>query len=131
MIYDIRCPKCGKELAPHAGDWQDAPWLCSDCHRGFFSCELSPRARENYRPHHHDWGLDIGATFSLKAERAAELQRARIRGTSALPEHLGLLSDEELDHLSRYWTLHEDFANRLEAQRNARKAVKKRGAEVD
>lgn len=94
--YVIDCPSCGAHLAPHAGDHQSAPWLCTNCARGFWVCELGADARAGYRAVHHDWGHNPALRLSLHAGRAAEAEAARARGTSLLPEAVHMLDRAHL-----------------------------------
>lgn len=110
------CPSCGAELQPFAGPPDATPWLCGPCHRGFWTAELSPLARELYRVRHHDRGHTAEAR-QIAEQVEVEREAARVRGTSALHEHLPMLSDDHLTFLSSL-SLHEEFAKHVE---NARK----------
>lgn len=119
--YVTSCPECGAELTPHAGLPDSAPWLCSNClpNRGWFVVELKPEARKMWDRRAKDHGQTPAARV-LYADRLAERDAARVRGTSALPEHLSLLSADSLSQLQRL-ILHPDFANEVA------KALKARG----
>jgi hypothetical protein len=98
--YLTTCPNCGVEMTPHAGYPDSAPWLCAHCHRGFFVAELSPAARQAYRPLFHDWGMGAEGRAIREAVQQ-ELTEARWRGTSARVEHLGFLESGHLEQLHR------------------------------
>lgn len=70
------CPKCGRPLDPVDLGPETAPWLCPDCHLGFFNAELSVVARHLYRPRHHDWGRGTPAR-ALREAVAKELADRR------------------------------------------------------
>lgn len=98
--YLTTCPNCGREMTPHAGYPDSAPWICTECHRGFFVAELSAAARQCYRAIFHDHGFgDEGRKVRAAVER--EVAEANKRGTSARTEHLGFLTSEHLEQLHR------------------------------
>ena len=88
--YRTDCPRCGKELQPVALDADTAPWLCNDCHRGFWSAELTDVARARYRPARHDWGLGTPAQ-ALRRSVQTEWLAAHGRGTSLRPDQLRMV----------------------------------------
>ena len=106
--YLTSCPKCGAQLTPIAVHPDSTPWACYECHLGFWVSELSHEAREMYRHQLHDWGHGA-APNALRAKVLEERNEARNRGTSALPEHLGMLPKDHLKRLQRL-VLHKDFA---------------------
>jgi len=97
--YLLDCPKCGRQLAPIAGDPSSAPWLCAPCGLGWFSAELSPAARSAYRPQFRDHGTDAQAQ-AIHAARDVELAEAHIRGTSARLDQIDSLSAGQLAFLA-------------------------------
>jgi len=119
--YLTSCCKCGAELQAHAGKWESTPWICPPCHVGFLKCELSQEARAHYVAGAHHWGHDREARTRLHRARVKEIEAAHDRGTSALPEQLGVLSVAELTHLLRL-TLHPEFRGLVEAALKARAA---------
>ena len=86
----LTCLNCGGGLEPYAGDPDGAPWVCHGCHLGFWVSELSQEARALYRPRFNDFGR-FRDTEALRGRCHAERADARARGTSCLPEHIGLL----------------------------------------
>ena len=120
--YITAAPCCGAELQPHAGRWESTPWLCPfNCHLGFWVAELQPEPRQHYVARAHHWGHDREARTRLHRARVKEIEAAHDRGTSALPEQLGVLSVAELTHLLRL-TLHPEFRGLVEAALKARAA---------
>jgi hypothetical protein len=113
-LYITACPGCGQQLEPHAGHPDSTPWTCHNCHVGFWKCELSAEARAMYRPRFHDWGHSEEA-FALHDAAEAERELARERGTSCLPEHVGLLESEHLLFLHERFPLSDDFRKRIQA----------------
>lgn len=109
--YPLDAPCCGQQLTAHAGQPDAAPWFCAQCHRGFWTAELSPAARTLYRPLFHDWGLSLDSA-ALREAVDAEREQAIQRGTSALPEHLGQLAPAHLKQLQRL-DLSADFAQQV------------------
>lgn len=100
--YARSCPNCGRPLAPHAGDPQSAPWLCgppAGCGRGWWVAELAQAPRQAWRTSDQDFGHGP-IRGQVQGQVEEELVAARRRGTSALPEHLPLLSQLELDWLA-------------------------------
>jgi ribosomal protein L37AE/L43A len=67
----MTCPHCGRSLLPVTRP-ETAPWLCLECHRGWWSAELTVAAKDAYRPEYRDFGY--GQTARLIAETAAEEQ---------------------------------------------------------
>lgn len=111
-LYVLACPSCGGGLEPHAGEPDSAPWTCHHCHYGFWVAELTQAARQLYRARFNDFGWGPEA-LALKDECYAERDAARERGTSCLPEHLGLLTREHLDFLHKRFPLSDDFRERV------------------
>lgn len=93
--YRTDCPKCGRPLQPVALGPDTAPWLCNECHRGFWSAELTDIARGRYRPRHHDWGLGTPAT-AIRHSVQTEWLHAHVRGASLRPDQL---RSSHIDHL--------------------------------
>lgn len=106
MSYRTDCPKCGRTLAPTALGPDTAPWLCNDCHRGFWAAELTVQARSLYRQRFHDFGLGRPG-LAVRAAVVAEHGGAMDRGTSLRPDQLPLAHK---DHLSGLRDVSEDFA---------------------
>lgn len=54
----LKCPSCGAQLQrPQVGGTRtNAPYLCTDERLMFTDKQLHPRARQQYRPEHRDWG---------------------------------------------------------------------------
>ena len=75
----LRCLKCGGELISTALHPSSAPWVCTECHLGYFEAELSTEARLNYRDQLHDFGP---ATVSIREAVHAEVHAAHARGSS-------------------------------------------------
>ena len=105
--YLTTCPSCGAQLTPFAGYPDAAPWGCVPCHRGFWTSELSHEARARYRPQFHDWGHGEDA-HALREQVHQERERARQRGTSMLPEQVGMFPKDHLHQIKRL-PLHKDF----------------------
>lgn len=112
--YVLACPACGQQLEPHAGHPDSTPWICHHCHVGFWVCELTSDARARYRPRFHDWGHSKEA-FALRDAVFAEREVARARGTSCLPEHIGLLEREHLRFMHERFPLSDEFRERVAA----------------
>ena len=115
-----RCPKCGDELQAVAGPHDWAPWLCNECHRGFWHIELSAEARAAYRPLHHDWGFDAAW---LEIARAKEVVVAQERGTSLREDQLPLVSDGTLRALSGMVGVHPGFRAKIDQHLASRRAA--------
>jgi hypothetical protein len=98
--YVIDCPGCGAQLDAHAGHYDSTPWVCHNCHRGFWVAELKPAALAIYDGREHAWKHGLEAA-RLREDVDAEREEARARGTSALPEHLGFLAKDHLEMLLR------------------------------
>lgn len=98
--YVTDCPSCGAQLEPHAGHPDSAPWVCHNCYRGFWVAELQPFALRIYDARAHSWQhpFDQQLRQRVEEERAA----AQVRGTSALPEHLGYLGKRQRKELLRF-----------------------------
>lgn len=111
--YLQSCPGCGGPLTPVALGPETAPWLCGVCAHGWFACELAPPARASFRAEQRDWGHAGGR--ELKVLRDVELADAHARGTSALPEHLSLLSGAQLAVLAKRGRLSAEFRALVEA----------------
>jgi len=92
---------------------ETAPWLCGTCSHGWFCCELAPPARAVFRAEHRDWGHAGGRELTVL--RDIELGEAHTRGTSALPEHLPLLSAAQLAVLAKRGRLSAEFRALVEA----------------
>lgn len=112
--YLTRCPSCGAQLTHHAGHPDAAPWTCVPCMKSFWVAELSHEAREMYRPWLHDWGHG-DAPNALREAVLKEREVARERGTSTLPEHIGMLSKEDIVQVHK-WNLHPDFKKLLKGK---------------
>ena len=54
----MNCPRCGNPLRSVALSKATPPWLCHECHRGWWNAELTPAARDAYRYEYHDFGAD-------------------------------------------------------------------------
>lgn len=108
------CPSCGQPLTHVALGPDSAPWLCTPCARGFWQAELTPAARDAYRPRRHDWGLGDDA-LSIRQDVVVEARAARARGTSALPEYLVLLPADALAQLAKSARLSADVRAALVA----------------
>ena len=65
-----------------------------------------------YRPRFHDWGHGPAAQ-ELRATVLEERETARTRGTSTLPEHIGLLTKDALKQVAR-WHLSDSFRTAIE-----------------
>jgi hypothetical protein len=82
--YDIHCPQCGRLLTVVALDAQSAPWVCNECHLGFWAIELTDNARLHWgdksfeRGSHEEW---------LRQEIKKEYEDAVERGTSLREDH--------------------------------------------
>ena len=118
--YLLDCVGCGQQLAPHAGDWQSTPWLCGPlgCNRGFWTAELTPAARKAWQPHSRDHGHSPEGQ-AIRDAMHAERDEARLRGTSAREDQLGLLSAAELAFVAKL-ILAPDFAAKVAAALKAR-----------
>lgn len=119
--YLRACPGCGGGLTPVALGPDSAPWLCATCSHGWFCCELAGPARAVFRPQHRDWGHAGGR--ELKRTRDLELAEAHARGTSALPEHLPLLSVAQLTTLAPRARMSAEFKALVEAEIARREAT--------
>lgn len=105
--YLLEAPCCGAQLTPHAGTPDSTPWVCHGCHRGFWVAELRAGARARYEAKTHTWGAGP-ETNKLREDVDEERARAHARGTSALPEHLGLLEKAHIRMLKKL-QLPDDF----------------------
>lgn len=110
-----RCPHCGNELTPIALGPDTAPWLCAGCHRGYFNAELTSEARARYRPAARDYGTGKGKV-AIRQAVELEVQAARLRGTSALPEHLPFLTVPNLRGVANLRGVQPDMAKAITAE---------------
>lgn len=118
--YRTDCPKCGKPLAPVALDPDTAPWLCNECHRGFWSAELTDVARARYRHRHHDWGQGAPAQAIRRSVQTEWLQ-AHARGASLRPDQLRAAHKDHLIGLrDSGLTFSDDFAEAVATELEAR-----------
>lgn len=122
MAYLTTCLSCGAQLQPVVLGPDSPPWLCgpTGCAHAFWACELSPDARRAWKPTRrsfHSWAHPV-----LDEGRRAEFVAAHRRGTSALPEHLPLLSVAQLQALSSNPRLEASFLSLVQA------ALKAKGA---
>lgn len=93
------CPICGVGLVPPVGAPHSAPWLCPNlvAHRnGFWQAELDNRAV--YDPSTRCFAFR--AVAKVQAQVDQEHAAARQRGTSARPDQLRLLSQQQLGQLA-------------------------------
>lgn len=120
MTYLLSCPNCGAQLQPVVLGPDSAPWLCALCHISFWVAELSGQARDAWQPtvKCYDWRARREMLDRATADEAAA---ASLRGTSALPEHLGLLSAGQLSTLVR--VAQGPFASRVKAAADAKAAT--------
>ena len=114
-LYMLTCLNCGGGLEPYAGDPDGAPWVCHGCHLGFWVSELSQEARALYRPRFNDFGR-FRDTEALRGRCHAERADARARGTSCLPEHIGLLEATHLRFLHERFPLSDEFRAQILAR---------------
>ncbi len=107
-MYALDCPACGGQLQPHVGEAQSCPWLCNNCHLGFWTAELQPGTRAHYRPHLKDWGW--GAHIQpLRLARLTEFDEAKKRGSSAREDQLAMLDVTSLNGILTRPKLEQKF----------------------
>lgn len=87
LSYSTKCPQCGGHLQPVALDAQTAPWLCNECHLGFWAVDLSTDARKSWG--HRGFVHDAGSQ-ALHARRLQEHQDALVNGTSLREDQIGV-----------------------------------------
>ena len=124
----LDCPSCGAQLQHHVGPPQDTPWLCRACGRGWWNAELTPKAREAWRPHEKDHGgVDVDTHLAIIEERHREHADAVGRRTSCREDHLPFLTAAQLDalvaFLGPYAAFHPGAGSLLGRVREARKNV--------
>lgn len=56
MAVITSCPDDGSQLQAVALDANTPPWLCANCHRGWWNAELTASARARYNPLLRDFG---------------------------------------------------------------------------
>lgn len=106
MDYLLTCLICGSQLQPVVLGPDSAPWLCHVCHRGYWVCELGDDGRRGWERKHRSF--KGWAHVVLEPLRGAELEAARERGTSCLPEQLAMLQVAQLQALLKQ--VREPFA---------------------
>lgn len=118
--YPVKCPKCGGTVSPVALDAQTAPWLCSRCARGWFSCELAV-AHLLFRQQYGDFGFGPPAE-DLRKQAHQERVDAAVRGTSLREDQLGLTPEDVLKGVATRGHLSPDFAKVVHAHLASRGA---------
>lgn len=111
------CPLCGKPLLAVALGADTAPWLCLGDARGFWQAELD--AANLLDPVGRHFGK---ATAAVQAAMLAERDTAVVRGTSARPDTLPLLTDDQLTQLVTVKDLAAGFVGQVKAEQQRRKA---------
>lgn len=94
------------------GSWQDAPYRCDHCRRGFFTSELSEGT--SFRVPQHDFGFGETAKAvrrGVKGEVAAALERGSCVTEAMLP----LLSKTQRAALAGSKRLSASFAAAVKA----------------
>ncbi|MDE2096452.1 MAG: hypothetical protein KGL39_04340 [Patescibacteria group bacterium] len=119
--YLDTCLKCGQRLVACALGPDTAPYLCVDCHQGWFVAELSEWARSRYRPEHGDFGLGTPAK-AIRSAVEAELEEARTRGTSLREDQLPTAETALLKSVKFHPFVHPDFSAKVDAE------IQRRGA---
>lgn len=94
--YPRVCPNCGGALGPVVLEPVSPPWLCPLCAHAWWVVELEAAA--DWDPSTRSWRR--ARLAHLTATRDQEHTAARERGTSVLPEQLGLLTDVQLTGLA-------------------------------
>lgn len=97
LLYLTTCPNCGRELFPIAVvGGGSPPFGCADCSRGWWTEELTPRARRSWDP--------LSRSFTdpqIEENAAVEHMESNLRGTSVIPDTAVRLPDEVLTSLQR------------------------------
>lgn len=117
-VQPPRCPACGGELLAVALGADTPPWLCPRDSRGWWQAELD--SAQFFNVHRRDYGR---ATEHVLAAAEEERGTAEVRGTSARPDTLPLLSDDALADLSTR-QLAAGFVAQVKAEQQRRKAGK-------
>ncbi len=94
IAYATDCPKCARELQPVALVPDSAPWLCNECHLGFWAAELTDEARACYKPPLVEFAGKDGAVVRRAVQ--SEWLHAQARGCSLRPDQL---REAHKDHL--------------------------------
>lgn len=84
-------------------------------------CELSGPVRAKFRPEHRDYGYGDHHK-QLRIDRTIELHEAKLRGTSARHDQLGIIATPELSTLLGMKKIETKFHDRIQKEYDARTA---------